>query len=233
MTSMDAEHHEESEPVRKVRTERTGSFCARKALVLGLTGGIATGKSTVASMFADLGARVISADRVVHDLLKHGTPVWHEVVAEFGEEIVDSAGEIDRGRLGGIVFSDPEKRLKLESIIHPRVLGYLRAQAEEFRKCGQGVLVLEIPLLVEVSAFDLVDKVLVVTAEQGTQIRRLEERSGISSEEALRRITSQMPLSKKVQYGDWVVSTDGSLCSTKAQVYKVWKDIQKPLAQPK
>ena len=230
---MDAEHREKSEPVRKVRTERTGSFCARKALVLGLTGGIATGKSTVASMLADLGARVISADAVVHELLKHGTPVWREVVAEFGEEIVDSNGEIDRAKLGRIVFGDPEKRGRLESIIHPRVLAYLSEQAEEFRKSGQGVLVIEIPLLAEVSAFDLVDKVLVVTAEQETQIGRLEKRSGISSEEALRRITSQMPLSKKVEYGDWVVSTDESLRSTKAQVYKVWKDIQEPLAQPK
>lgn len=230
---MDAEHQEKSEPVRKVRSERTGSFCARKALVLGLTGGIATGKSTVASMLADLGARVISADTVVHELLEHGTPVWREVVAEFGEDIVDSSGEIDRGKLGRIVFSDPKKRQRLESIIHPSVIEYLRAQAEEFRNCGEGVLAMEIPLLVEVSAFDLVDKVLVVTAEQGTQIKRLEKRSGISSEEALRRITSQMPLSEKVQYGDWVVSTDTSLRSTKEQVYKVWKDIQKSLAQPK
>ncbi len=230
---MDAEHREKSEPVRKVRTERTGSFCAPKALVLGLTGGIATGKSTVASMLAELGAEVISADAVVHDLLRHNTEVRREIVVEFGEGILTPEGEIDRGKLGRIVFHDPQKRKLLESIIHPRVLSYLRKRAQEFRESGCGVLVLEIPLLVEVSAFDIVDKVLVVTAEQDTQIRRLEKRDGISREEALLRLSAQMPVSEKVQYGHWAVSTDGTLRSTKEQVYRVWMEIQKSLAQPK
>lgn len=230
---MDAQHHKKTEPVREVHTERTGSFSAPKALVVGLTGGIATGKSTVAMMLAELGARVVSADAVVHDLLRKGTSVYREVVAEFGADILASDGEIDRRKLGSIVFGDAEKRRRLEKIIHPEVLSHLRAQAQEHRHSGHGVLVLEIPLLVEVRAFDIVDKVLVVTAEQDTQIRRLEKRDGISREDALLRLSSQMPITEKVQYGNWVVSTEGTLRSTKKQVHKVWTEIQKSLAQPK
>lgn len=229
---MDMENNERSEPVREAKTERAGSFYAPKALVVGLTGGIATGKSTVAVMFEDLGARVISADAVVHDLLRNGTSVWQEVVREFGDGILQPDGEINRRKLGDIVFHDPEQRRRLEAIVHPSVLKYLREQAREFRENCTGVLVLEIPLLVEVSAFDLVDKVLVVTAEQDTQIMRLENRSGISSEEAALRVSAQMPIAEKVRYGDWTVSTDGTLRSTKEQVYKIWASIQKLLAQP-
>lgn len=230
---MATEHNEKPGPVREARTAWTGSSCARKALVLGLTGGIATGKSTVASILADLGAQVIDADAVVHALMRHGTDVWQEVVREFGEDILQPNGEIDRKRLGKTVFGDPEKRKRLEAIIHPHVLRYLWEEAQRFRDSGTGVLVLEIPLLVEVAAFDTIDKVLVVTAEQGTQIRRLVKRNGISRREAVLRISSQMPVSEKVKHGDWVVSTDGALRSTKEQVYKVWTDIQKLLAQPK
>jgi dephospho-CoA kinase len=231
MTTMDAEHYDRAEPVRNRSIERTGSFCARKALVLGLTGGVATGKTTVARMLEDLGARVVSADEIVHQMLKSGSPVRHEVVEEFGAGIVKSNGDIDRAALGDIVFRDAEKRARLEAIIHPPVLNRLAEEADGFRSAGDGVLVLEIPLLVEKSAFGLVDKVLVVTAEQETQVRRLEKRSKVTREEAILRVSAQYPMSEKVKYADWVVNTEGALRSTKAQVSKVWHDIQKLLAQ--
>jgi len=209
--------------------EGTGSFFARKALVIGLTGGVATGKTTVARMFENLGAKVISADDAVHRLLEPNTEVWKRVREEFGEEVLTSDGNIDRVRLGDLVFRDSEKRARLESIIHPPVIEYLRREAEAFR-AGEGVLILEIPLLVEVGAYDLIDKVLVVTAEQVSQISRLKKRYGISRKEAILRITSQLPLAEKVKHADWVISTEGTLGSTKKQVERVWREVQKLLA---
>ena len=225
-------HGDGAEPVRKGKPERTGSFCARKALVLGLTGGIATGKTTVAGMLRDLGATLISADEIAHRMLEPGTPAWYAVVREFGDEILKDDRTIDRAKLGDLVFRNAEARARLEEIVHPPVLSYLSREAEGFRCGGAGVLVIEIPLLVETSSFSLVDKVLVVGAEQETQIRRLEKRSRISREEAIRRISSQRPLTEKVRHADWVVTTDGTLRSTKQQVSEVWHDIQKLLAQP-
>lgn len=208
----------------------TGSFFVRKALVVGLTGGVATGKTTVAWMFQDLGARVISADEVVHRMLERGSDLWRQVRQEFGEEVLTSDGNIDRVRLGDLVFRDKGKRTTLEAIIHPPVIEYLQREAECFRESAQGVLILEIPLLIEVGALHLVDKVLVVTAEQESQISRLEKRYGIGREEAILRISSQLPLAEKVRHADWVVSTEGTLDSTKKQVERVWYEAQKLLA---
>jgi dephospho-CoA kinase len=233
MTTMSNDRGDEAEPVRNGNPERTGSFCARRTLVLGLTGGMATGKTTVAEMLRDLGAELISADDVAHTMLDPGTPVWYAVIREFGDDILRSDRTIDRAKLGEVVFRDAEARRRLEGIVHPPVLDYLSREAKRFRLRGAGVLVLEIPLLVETSSFSLVDKVLVVSAEQETQIRRLEKRSRVSREEAIRRISSQRPMAEKVGHADWVVTTDGTLRSTKQQVSKVWLDIQKLLAQPR
>lgn len=208
----------------------TGSFFVRKTLVVGLTGGAATGKTTVAGMFQDLGAKVISADEVVHRMLERGSDVWRQVRQEFGEEVLTPDGNIDRVRLGDLVFREKGKRTRLEAIIHPPVIEYLQREAECFRESGQGVLILEIPLLIEVGALHLVDKVLVVTAEQESQISRLEKRYGIGREEAILRISSQLPLAEKVRHADWVISTEGTLDSTKKQVERVWYEAQKLLA---
>lgn len=210
--------------------ERAGSFFARRTVVVGLTGGVATGKTTIARMFQDLGAQILSADEVVHRLIEPGTEAWKQIRQEFGREVVGPDGNIDRSRLGDLVFQDPEKRRRLEAILHPPVLDYLRKEADSFRKSGDGVLILEVPLLVEAGALPLVDKVLVVTAEQESQISRLEKRYGMSREAAILRISSQLPLAEKVKYADWVISTEGTLESTKKQVERVWCDIQNLLA---
>jgi len=210
--------------------ERAGSFFARKTLVVGVTGGIATGKTTVARMFEDLGAKVISADDIVHRILEPGTEVWERVLREFGREVLKPDGNIDRSKLGEIVFRDPVKRSRLEAMTHPPVLDYLQKEADSFRRSGRGVLILEIPLLIEAGALRMVDKVLVVTAEQESQISRLEKRYGISRDEAMLRISSQLPLAEKVRYADWVISAEGTLDSTKKQVERVWSDVQKLLA---
>jgi len=181
-------------------------------------------------MLEDLGAKRLSADEIVHRLLQAGSNMWQQIVEEFQEEILDPHGLIDRKKLGDIVFQDPDKRRRLEGIIHPPVLELLRAEIERFQaECG-GVLVVEIPLLVETAAFGLVDKILVASAEQETQIGRLEKRYGIGRQEALLRIRSQLPMAEKIRHADWVVSTEGTLLSTKRRVGRVWREIQESLA---
>lgn len=231
--SMDTHKDKIREPVRNNKEERTGSLCVRNSLVIGLTGGIATGKSTVAQMLRDLGAQVVSADEVVHRLLRRHTRTWRTVVREFGEDILASDENIDRKRLGSVVFQDPERRARLENIVHPPVLRYLSGLAKCFRRKGNGVLVLEIPLLIETSSQGIVDKVLLVTAEQDTQINRLKYRYGIGTAEAVLRIKSQLPMQEKLQFADWVIDTDMSLEDTRSEVNRVWLDVQKSLAARK
>jgi dephospho-CoA kinase len=205
-------------------------MCGRNNIVIGITGGIATGKTTVAGMLGAFGAKVVSADEIVYELMRPHTDVWRSIVDEFGEEILSSDGTIDRKRLARVVFRDAERRSRLESITHPRVFARLAEIAKSFREHDNGVLIIEIPLLVETSSEWLVDKVIAVTAEQDAQICRLKYRYGIDDREALCRIRSQMPLSEKVKFADWIVSTDGSVQSTSEQVASVWGNIQKQLA---
>ncbi len=226
---MDAEHVNKKMPARREDSPRAGSFFINRSIVIGLTGGIATGKSTVAKMFSDLGAKVLSADDIVHDLLNR-KDIRRMILEEFGEGVFDRDGTIDRKKLGSIVFSDSEKKIRLEAIIHPYVLQDLAEEAERFRGSENGVLILEIPLLIETSFTGKVDKVIVVTAEQETQINRLVKRYGICRDEALQRIKSQLPLSQKVKFADWVINTDGTLVDTQKQINKVWDAIQKALA---
>lgn len=227
------EHVNNNEPACCKPNEQAGSILCHRSMVIGLTGGIATGKSTVAAMFKDLGANVVDADAIVHQMLRKGEVVWQAVVDEFGNQILLPDNEIDRRRLGDIVFNDPTKRARLEAVVHPPVIEYLSKLADQFRAAETGVLILEIPLLVELSLQSLVDKVLVVTAEQETQVRRLINRYGIDAEQALIRIRSQMSLSEKSKFADWIISTEGTLQSTREQVSSVWDQTQKALAQRK
>ena len=218
------------EPVRGQEPDRTGSFSCPKSLVVGVTGGIATGKTTVARMLEELGAKRVSADEIVHELLAPGTDVARLVESEFGPDIIMASGEIDRAKLGELLFRDEGKRRRLEAVIHPRVMAEVARQIEDFRRDCPGVLVIEIPLLVEVGATGIVDKVLVVSAEQETQIDRLQKRYNMSRHDALLRIQSQLPIDEKAKHADWVISTEGTLRTTKRRVERLWSDIQKSLA---
>jgi len=225
---MNAKTKNNKEPVCTNNNKQAGpDLPHRKTLVIGLTGGVATGKSTVAGMLAELGARVLSADDVVHELMSPKSEVWKAIVTEFGKEILKPDGNIDRATLGRIVFNDPKKKARLEQIIHPPVLQYLAREVEEFRAKGAGVLVLEIPLLVETSSISLVDKVLVVNAEQERQIERLQYRYGINTSEAMARIRSQLPIADKLKIADFIISADDSLEETKDQVRRLWTSIKK------
>lgn len=193
--------------------------------VIGLTGGIGSGKSTVSGFLKELGAAVIDADKVGHEALKPNTEAWREAVVAFGKEILTPEGSIDRGKLGEIVFADPEALARLNQIAHPRISAMVKAQLEEHRRRGEKVVVLDAPLLLEVgrpSLADEVDEVWVTIAPEATVLKRLKAKSGMSESEALARIRSQMPVSEKVKQADVVIDTDCRLDELKEKVKKLW-----------
>lgn len=221
------------QPVSNPSGEQAGCSHNRRSLVIGLTGGVADGKTTVGHMLKSFGAVYISADAIVHELLQRGTDVWRSIVSRFGDGVLRPDGEIDRRRLGAIVFTDSEMMAELEGIIHPRVFARLTEIARDFKCNRKGILVLEIPLLVEKSYYAEIDKVLVVASEQETQICRLQERYGIDRKAAVERIASQLPTSEKVKHADWVISTNTTLEETREQAERVYASAQKLLAQGK
>ncbi|OFX17043.1 MAG: dephospho-CoA kinase [Armatimonadetes bacterium RBG_16_58_9] len=198
------------------------------AYVLGVTGGIATGKTTVVDMLAELGARTLSADRLAREVLSKETPAYHEVVRRFGEAILGPDGEIDRRALASIVFKDPKSRQALEAITHAPIIRRMQDEIDDFRArhaSDRAVLVVEIPLLFECGLEKMVDQVLVVSAEQQTQANRLTTRNATSTEEAGRGIASQMPIEQKVGRADRVIANDGDLPSLERAVNDTWKEI--------
>jgi len=199
------------------------------ALVLGITGGVATGKTTVVEMLREMGARTISADEIAREVLSPGAPAAEEVAKRFGAAVLTPGGAIDRKALADIIFHDEKAREVLNSITHPRIIAILEERIREFReRAGEGeMLVAEIPLLVECDLLYLVDKVVVVAAEQHTQMSRLTTR-GLSKEQAQERIEAQAPLSGKLALADWVVWTDKGLTDTRRQVARIWQEAGKP-----
>ncbi len=194
--------------------------------VIGLTGGISSGKSTVSQFLAELGAVIIDADKVGHEAFKPGTEAWHEVVAAFGKQIVAPNGEIDREKLGTIIFDSSEARARLNQIMHPRMYDMVKAQLEEYQRQGVAVVVLEAPLLLEAGWTSLVDEAWVTTASEVTALKRLRERTGLSEKESLARIRSQLPAEERVRHANVIIDTDCSLDELKAKVKKLWQELQ-------
>ena len=194
--------------------------------VIGLTGGIGSGKSTVSQFLAELGATIIDADKIGHEVLKPDTEVWREVVAAFGKQIVTANGTIDRKKLGTIVFSNPEARAQLNQIMHPRIYEMVKAQLAEYQRQGTNVVVVEAPLLVEADWTLLVDEVWVTTAAEDTVLKRLRERTGLSEAESQARIRSQLPPEEKIKSADVVIDTDFDLDELKAKVRELWRGLQ-------
>jgi dephospho-CoA kinase len=193
--------------------------------VIGLSGGIASGKSTVARMLVDLGASVIDADQVARDVVRPGEPAHAAVVATFGPEMLAASGEIDRAALGRRVFADPEARRQLERITHPRIMEETARRVAELGGRGVEVVVYEASLLVEGGTHAALDGLIVVTAPEEVQLRRAQERDGLSPEEAARRLAAQAPLRDKVAVADYVIDGSAPLDTTRAQVAAVWTDI--------
>jgi dephospho-CoA kinase len=182
-------------------------LCSAPMIVVGLTGGVATGKSTVAKMFKQCGAVVIDADQLARQVVEPGKPAWRAIVTLFGRTVLNQDRSLDRQALGSIVFHNPKKRRQLERIIHPRVA---REQQRLVRRIAKGkpraVVIYEVPLLFEAGVDKRVDKIIVVTADRETQIARMKKRNHLSRTEAIRRIRSQMPLAKKIQQADHVLN---------------------------
>lgn len=193
--------------------------------VIGLTGGIASGKSTVTRILRSLVAPVIDADAIVHQLQSPGTPVLAAIAREFGPDLIRPDGSLDRAQLGRIVFGDAQRRKALEAIVHPAVQERVQAEIEELRQAGLPAVVLDVPLLFESGWDRWVDEVWVVYVDPQTQIRRLMARDGIQVEEAAGRIASQMELEAKRQRAHRVIDNRGAEAETQRQVEVAWRDL--------
>ena len=191
--------------------------------VIGLTGGISSGKSTVSRFLAELGAVILDADKVGHEAFKPDTEPWREVVAAFGRQILKPSGEIDREKLGEIVFGNPKLLSRLNQIMHPRMYDMVKSQLEEYRRQEVGVVVLEAALLLEANWTSLVDEVWVTAASESTVLKRLKEKSGLSEPESLARIRSQMSTEERIKRADVVINTDCRLDELKAKVKELWQ----------
>ena len=190
----------------------------RRPLLIGITGNIATGKSTIARMLADLGAEVIDADKVAHAVMLAGTPVHTRIVETFGPGIVSADGEIDRKQLGAVVFADPTLLAQLEAIVHPATL---EAIGRRIAATSAHVVVVEAIRLIEAGMADTCDSVWVTTCSPEQQIRRIMDR-GLCQAEAEQRVSAQPPPDEKIARADVVIDASGSLSWTRAQVQAAW-----------
>lgn len=190
--------------------------------VIGLTGGIASGKSTVAGFLQELGAPIVDADQVARRVVEPGTPALAEI-AEAWPEVVDAGGRLDRKKLGDIVFADPDARRRLEAITHPRIAAASREEIAAHAARGEPVVIYEAALIVENRLYTWMDGLIVVSAPEEVQILRLMERDGMARDAARSRIGAQLPLAKKREVATWVIENDGSLEETRARTGEVWR----------
>jgi dephospho-CoA kinase len=196
--------------------------------IVGITGGIACGKTTVSELLAEKGAIPINADEIGHQLLKADSPVIDELINAFGREILGESGDVSRKELGAIVFKDKSARERLNAILHPLIIQRSRSRARQLvTEDPSCVALLDAPLLIEAGAYDSVDLIVVVTASPETQLQRTLERSRaqnrpLTESEAQARIDSQMPVSEKVKYADVVIENDGTLEELNKQVDQLW-----------
>ncbi|MFQ5802937.1 MAG: dephospho-CoA kinase [Candidatus Methylomirabilales bacterium] len=192
-------------------------------IIVALTGGIATGKSTVAGIFAKRGAAVLDGDEMVRELQVPGTTVYEATVEAFGPDILQPDGTINRQVLGEIVFCDERLRRRLETIVHPALVVAVQERLAALRMQGIPVCVVELPLLIESGAEGRFDWVVVVTAPEEVQVARLMTERGLSREEALARIHTQIPLAEKVRRADFVIENAGDLGETKRRVQEIYQ----------
>ncbi|WP_447599142.1 dephospho-CoA kinase [Nitrospira sp. Nam80] len=197
-------------------------------IVVGLTGGVATGKSTVAGLFHRCGALVIDADQLARQVVEPGKPAWRDIVRTFGKSILRSDGSINRQALGAIVFQSPRKLRRLEQMIHPRVA---RLQTRLTKTIAErrpnAVVIYEVPLLFEAGVDARVDEIIVVSADRRTQIERLTRRTGLPRAQVLRRINSQMPLARKRRMASIVLDGTMPLSKLKRMVARLYRELQK------
>ena len=202
--------------------EHNVSAITENVKFVGLTGGIATGKSTVAGMLREFGAKIINADDLARVVVQPGKEAWKEIVAAFGNDILRSDRTIDREKLRKIIFQDDKARARLDAITHPRIRALAVARAQELAAKGAEVVVYEAPLLFENEAHTWLSPVVVVTSDDSTQRRRLKGRDRLSETEIDQHIQAQMPLAEKRALADFVIENNGDLDDLKRQVRDVW-----------
>jgi dephospho-CoA kinase len=195
-------------------------------LVIGVTGGVGTGKSTVAGMFKQLGAVVLDADVIAHQVMEPKRPAWRQIVLAFGQRVVKDDGTIDRRTLAGRVFQSTKARRRLERIVHPPVLREIARRLDRLRRARRTrAVVLDVPLLIEAGAASLADVLVVVTAPPEIQRERLRVKHGWSDEEMEARRAAQMELSAKVALADYVVDNADGVDATRTQVKRLWEQL--------
>lgn len=201
--------------------------------LIGLTGGIASGKSTVARLFAQLGARVLSADDMSREVTSAGSPVVWQIARELGSQYVDANGILDRHLLAERVFSDAAARATLEHITHPAILAQLRARIGAIEQDEPGaIVVVEAPLLFEAGMDDWFDAIVVVACDPGTQIARMCTRDGLSRSEAQQRVDAQMPLAERVARATHIIRNDGSPAELEGVVRHLWRELTGDMPAP-
>jgi dephospho-CoA kinase len=195
----------------------------RRFALVGLTGGIATGKSTVSAMFRELGAEIIDADRLAREVVAPGEPALAEIARVFGSEVLLPDGGLDRKALGAIVFGDPEKRRALERITHPAIRERFVRRLAELEASGfTGVVLFDAAVLIESGNYRNMDHLVVVLNDEPTQLARLMARDGLGDDEALARVRSQMPVAEKAKLADHVIDNSGDRARTAARVREVY-----------
>lgn len=197
-------------------------------LKVGLTGGIATGKSYVLSVLSELGCEVMDADQTAREVVEPGQPAFEEIVAHFGSEVVGADGRLDRPKLGAIVFNDPAQREKLNSIVHPKVFeAQARWMAEVEARNPQAVVIIDAALMIETGSYRRFDKVVVVYCEPELQLQRLMARNNMTQEEATARISSQMPSAEKLKFADFSINTSQGFEDTRLQTVALYEQLRK------
>jgi dephospho-CoA kinase len=197
-------------------------------LIVGLTGGVASGKTVVSKILSAEGAYIIDADQIARKLVQAHTPTWSELIRVFGKKILDKDGSIHRKKLAAIVFSDPQQRNLLNQIIHPRIKEEIGRRVEGIgQKDPEAIVVIDAALLVELGDHREMDKLIVVSSTVRQQIGRLKEREGTSEEEAWKILSSQMVLEEKLKVADFVIPNEGSLEETRRMAKKVFQQLKK------
>ena len=198
------------------------------ALIIGLTGGIVSGKSTVARMFKDLGAKIVDADKLGHKVILPQGAAWKRIIKIFGKDILQKDQTINREKLGKIVFANQNLLKKLNKITHPEIIKLIKKEislAKNDSKEEKNILIIDAALIYETKIDRLMDKIIVVYLDEEEQLERLIKRNNLSEKEALQKIKSQIPLKEKIEIADYVIDNSNSLDKTKEQVETIWQEL--------
>ncbi len=197
-------------------------------MIVGLTGGFKSGKTTVARMLKKKKALIIDADRLAHQIIQPKSKVWNKIAGHFGKKILKANGQIDRNKLAFIVFKNKKELKRLNEIIHPPVIWQVKKLVRKYKKIfPRRIIVADVPLLFESGLNSLADKVVVVKCSLARQVSRASAKTRLSQQEIMARVNSQWPLDKKVKLADFVINNNGSLVKTKKQVEKIWQEVNK------